>query len=81
MQQWEVLGVHMSLNPSPFPTHTILSNHSPATEAGGQDLGLEFAEMSEMLPETWLPEQHEAGSTPHRPSQSIPVTNILVWTV
>ena len=41
---------------------------------------LEFVEMSEMLPETWLPEQYEEESTPCRPSQSTPVTDILVWT-
>lgn len=67
--------------PQPLPSPTQYS----ATTRLPQKLvtrirALEFIEMSEMLPETWLPEQHEAGSTPRRPSRSTPVTDILVWT-
>ena len=41
---------------------------------------LEFIEMSEMLPETWLPDHQEAAPTPRRSSRSTPITDILVWT-
>ena len=41
---------------------------------------LEFVEMSELLPEAWVPEPHDQAAAPRRPSRCTPVTDILVWT-
>ena len=67
--------------PQPFPPPTQYSatTHLPQ-KLVARIRALKFVEMSEMFSETWLPEQHEARSTPRRPSQSTPVTDILVWT-
>ena len=40
---------------------------------------LEFVEMSEMLPETWVPESQDTLGGPRRISRRGPITDILVW--
>ena len=41
---------------------------------------MEFVEMSEMLPETWLPDTQDGTPTSRRASHRIRVSDILVWT-
>ena len=40
---------------------------------------LELIEMSEMLPETWLPDTQDGTPAPRIMSHRTPVTDILVW--
>ena len=64
---------------------SLEASHYSATNRLPQKLvtriqALEFIEMSEMLPETWLPDHQEMATAPRRPSRNTPVTDILVWT-
>ena len=70
-----------------WPPHLALPGvcHYSAADRLPQKLvtkiqALECVEMSEMLPEAWVPDQQEATITPGRPSQNTPVMDILVWT-
>ena len=40
----------------------------------------EFVEMSELLPEAWIPEPQDTPTASRRPPRYAPVTDILVWT-
>ena len=66
------------LTPPVLVQYSATTRLLPKLEARIQ--ALEIIEMSEVLPWTWLPDHQEAASTPRRPSQSTPVTDILVWT-
>ena len=43
-------------------------------------LKLEFVDMSEMLPETWIPKSQDTEGVPRRTSRRVPIKDILVWT-